>query len=153
MDCRPPGSFVQGILQARILEWVAISSSRGSSTSRGSSWCRFWTCISYIFAVCFGRQVLYHQHHLGSPILCIYQVLVPIPTSIWPNTQLIFHPDMWHTSLNPSRFSTSTKMRGLSLSLAAWNCSPNSQSTHGAPPVPTRHILSTMSLLREVSHP
>ena len=30
MDCSPPGSSVQGILQARILEWVAISSSRGS---------------------------------------------------------------------------------------------------------------------------
>ena len=31
MDCRPPGSSVHGILQARILEWVAIPSSRGSS--------------------------------------------------------------------------------------------------------------------------
>ena len=29
--CRPPGSSVRGILQAIILEWVAISSSRGSS--------------------------------------------------------------------------------------------------------------------------
>ena len=31
MDCSPPGSSVYGILQARILEWVAISFSRGSS--------------------------------------------------------------------------------------------------------------------------
>ena len=31
MDYSPPGSSVQGILQARILEWVAMSSSRGSS--------------------------------------------------------------------------------------------------------------------------
>ena len=30
MDCSPPGSFDHGIYQARILEWVAISSSRGS---------------------------------------------------------------------------------------------------------------------------
>ena len=30
-DCRPPGSFLHGILQARILEWVAIPFSRGSS--------------------------------------------------------------------------------------------------------------------------
>ena len=30
-DCSPPGSSVHGILQARILEWVAISFSRGSS--------------------------------------------------------------------------------------------------------------------------
>ena len=28
MDCSPPGSFVHGILQARILEWVAMSFSR-----------------------------------------------------------------------------------------------------------------------------
>ena len=31
VDCSPPGSSVHGILQARILEWVAISFSRGSS--------------------------------------------------------------------------------------------------------------------------
>ena len=31
MDCSPPGSSVHGIFQAKILEWVAISSSRGSS--------------------------------------------------------------------------------------------------------------------------
>ena len=49
MDCSPPGSSVCGILQARILEWVAIPS------SRGSSWPRDQTQVS-----CFGRQILYH---------------------------------------------------------------------------------------------
>ena len=34
MDCSPPGSSVHGIFQVRILEWVAISSSRGSSQPR-----------------------------------------------------------------------------------------------------------------------
>ena len=34
VDCSPPGSSVHGILQARILEWVAISFSRGSSGPR-----------------------------------------------------------------------------------------------------------------------
>ena len=34
MSCSLPGSSVHGILQARILEWVAISFSRGSSTPR-----------------------------------------------------------------------------------------------------------------------
>ena len=34
MDCSPPGSSVHGILQARILKWVAISFSRGSSQPR-----------------------------------------------------------------------------------------------------------------------
>ena len=34
MDCSPPGSTVHGILQAEILEWVAMPSSRGSSQPR-----------------------------------------------------------------------------------------------------------------------
>ena len=34
MDCSPTGSSIHGILQARILEWVAISVSRGSSRPR-----------------------------------------------------------------------------------------------------------------------
>ena len=41
-DCSPPGSSVHGILQARILEWVAISFSRGSSRPRDQ------TQVSYI---------------------------------------------------------------------------------------------------------
>ena len=35
MNCNPPGSSVHGVLQARILEWVAIPFSRGSSHHRG----------------------------------------------------------------------------------------------------------------------
>ena len=42
MDCSTPGSSIHGIVYARILEWVAISSSRGSSLSSD------WTCISNI---------------------------------------------------------------------------------------------------------
>ena len=34
MDCRPPGSSVHGISQARLLEWVAISFSRESSQAK-----------------------------------------------------------------------------------------------------------------------
>ena len=34
MDCSPPGSSVHGILQARLLEWVTIPLSRGSSRPR-----------------------------------------------------------------------------------------------------------------------
>ena len=34
MDCSPPGSSVHGTLQARILEWITISFSRGSSRPR-----------------------------------------------------------------------------------------------------------------------
>ena len=49
LDCSPPGSFVHGISQARILEWVAISFSRVSSWSRNRTW-----------VSCIGRRILYH---------------------------------------------------------------------------------------------
>ena len=42
MDCSPPGSSVHGILQARILEWVAISFSRGSSQQTCRSYFGVW---------------------------------------------------------------------------------------------------------------
>ena len=38
MDCSLPGSSVHGILQARILEWVAMLFSRGSSRPRDQTW-------------------------------------------------------------------------------------------------------------------
>ena len=51
-DYSPPGSTVHGILQARILKWVAISSSRGLSRLRDET--RVF-CIS-----CSGRRLFYH---------------------------------------------------------------------------------------------
>ena len=38
MDCSPPGSSTRGILLARILEWIAISFSRGSLRPRDQTW-------------------------------------------------------------------------------------------------------------------
>ena len=52
MSGSPPGSSVHGILQARILEWIAMPSSRGFSQPRHQ------TCISYVS--CIGERVLYH---------------------------------------------------------------------------------------------
>ena len=43
MDCSLPGSSVHGTLQGRVLEWVVIPSSRGSSQPRDR------TCVSYIY--------------------------------------------------------------------------------------------------------
>ena len=44
MDCSPPGSSVHGILQARILEWVAMPSSRGSSQPRDGTQVSYNSC-------------------------------------------------------------------------------------------------------------
>ena len=60
MDYCLSGSSVHGILQARVLEWVAILFSRGSSWSRDQMWV---SCIS-----CIGRQVLYQLSHQRSPM-------------------------------------------------------------------------------------
>ena len=49
MNCSPPGSSLHGILQARILEWVAVSFSRGSSRPRDR------TRVSRIPGRCFNR--------------------------------------------------------------------------------------------------
>ena len=38
MDCSPPGSSIHEIFQARILQWVAISFSKGSSQPRDRAW-------------------------------------------------------------------------------------------------------------------
>ena len=62
-DCSPPGSSVHAILQARILEWVAMPSSRGPSQPRD------WARVS-----CVGRQILYHwaPWEVSSGTLAIY---------------------------------------------------------------------------------
>ena len=53
MGCSPPGSSVHGTSQAKLLEWVAISFSRGSSWPRDD-----WNRVS-----CIGRRILYHLSH------------------------------------------------------------------------------------------
>ena len=66
MDCSPPGSSVRGILQARILEWIAIPSSRGSSRPRN------WTQVSCI--PCIGKWVLHPLSPLGSPPIVVLKL-------------------------------------------------------------------------------
>ena len=70
MDYCPPGSSVHGIFQARILEWVAIS------FSRGSLWPRYQTCVS-----CIGRQILYHwatteAQYLSLILACLFTLIM-----------------------------------------------------------------------------
>ena len=68
MECSSPASSVHGILQARILEWIAIHFLRESSQPRD------WTLVSGI-----ARQILYHLSHQGSPVCsfcCKYHSIV-----------------------------------------------------------------------------
>ena len=64
MDCSPPGSSIHGIFQARVLEWVAIPFSRGSSQPKDP-----------IPGLLHCRQILYHLSHQGS---LSYRVILTI---------------------------------------------------------------------------
>ena len=55
MDCSLAGSSLYGILQARVLEWVAISFSRGIFPTQGSN-----------LGLLHCRQILYHLSHQGN---------------------------------------------------------------------------------------
>ena len=75
-DWSSPGSSVHRILQARILEWVAIPFSRGSSLPRDR------TCLLNF------RQILYHLSHQGSPLSHCTISLIHSGTGDPPNSPL-----------------------------------------------------------------
>ena len=87
MDCSPPGSSIHGILQARIPEWVAIPSSRGSSRSKD------WIHVSYA-------------------LWCLS--LLPgdtsLPCAYWMNTNVLIKP--WWRSTLQSSLKICTKLEG-----------------------------------------
>ena len=67
MGCSLPGSSLRGMItQTRVLEWIAIASSRESSQSRD------WTCISC--GSCIGRQILCYQVTWEAPIRKLHTV-------------------------------------------------------------------------------
>ena len=87
MDCSLPGSSVHGISQSRILEWVAVSSSRGSSRPRDR------THIS-----CIGRQILYpwttwetHWGKSSSHICRVTNLRVQTDSSTYTHTHTHTH--------------------------------------------------------------
>jgi len=96
MDCSPPVSSVHGLLQARMLEGVAVPSSRGSSRPRDLTRVSYISCIvtSITFEALFvskAREFFYHiyTHRLcmGSPTrssrLLISAKLLKLSASLW----------------------------------------------------------------------
>ena len=67
VDYSLPGSSVHGILQARVLEWVAVPFSKGSSQTKG---------LNPALLHC--MQSLYHLSHQGSPFVCTQVINLPI---------------------------------------------------------------------------
>ena len=88
MDCSPPNSPVHGILQARILEWIAIPS------SRVSSWLRDWTHISWVSCIAGGffthwatreAHIIYCMiviEHLRNILLIFFRIILEIIITI-----------------------------------------------------------------------
>ena len=95
MDSSPPGSSVHGILQARILEWVAMP------FSRGSSWCRDRTPASHIagrYFTIWATWLPYSSSHGGISSLSFLGSSLDLTHWYtlfcwlrWPN-RLCFHP-------------------------------------------------------------
>ena len=77
MDYSLPASFVHGILQARILEWVAMPSSRGSSRLRDRTHVSCFSCTA-------GR--FFTTEPLGKPIICYIWVYLPESVIALPNS-------------------------------------------------------------------
>ena len=78
MDCSLPGSSVRGIFQASILEWVTISS------PRGSSWPRKWTWVSCIAGRFFTNWVTREAtKENGSEIRLLYEQYLPSIIITW----------------------------------------------------------------------
>ena len=83
------------ILQARVLEWVAVPSSRGSPRLKDP------VRVTYVSFI--GRQVLYHQCHLGSPHGLLHSVSTPPGDS--PSHRIRTRPPRPHPRLHPSHSS------------------------------------------------
>ena len=158
VDCSPPGSSVHGILQARILKWVAIS------FSRGSSWPRDRTQVSHISGGCFNLWATWEALSMYAaatakslqswPTLCspidgslpgssvhgIFQARVlewvpsPSPLSMYSGCQYIDSCDV-PSSPSSSLFRISVQFS----SVTQWcptlcdlvDCSPPGSSVHG----------------------
>ena len=81
MDCSLPGSSIHGIFQARVLEWGAISFSRGSSSPKDQT--RVSHIVGRHFTVWATREVFFFftsYHFLVLPIL--HETHLPV--SLWP---------------------------------------------------------------------
>ena len=93
IDCSPPGSSVHGILQARILEWVAIS------LSRGSSWPRDQTCVSWqVSSLPLGHlespRIDYQQESAYLSAYVVIRLEVVETTSLWKGLSILIHTEL-----------------------------------------------------------
>ena len=107
VNCSPPGSSVHGILHTRILEWVAISFSRGSSQPKDQ------THVSYVS--CIGRQLrLYSQCICGTlfltELISLIKFLSKFKSKIIFDRMLYLSQNYFATMVNVSKLSGCTNL-------------------------------------------
>ena len=96
MDCSPPGSSVHGIFQAWILEWVAVS------FSRGSSWPRDRTRVSCIVGRCFTIWATRETHQKHRRVVVSFKrmpVEIFYRWNLLPRSQLANYMHSWRQEL------------------------------------------------------
>ena len=103
MDCSPPGTYVHGILQGRILEWVAISFSRGSSRARDQF------CVSCTAGNFFTIWVTREAHRTQALHNSWLKVLVASLCRWWNTMKLIRESKKPSNSENQFNLSTLKK--------------------------------------------
>ena len=139
VDCIPPGSSVHGVLQSRVLEWVVIPSSRGSSPPRDQTWVSYiagkffttWVTLLYI-CVClyvysrviwlFWTSLLAWKNmmritdircvYLNSDSLCLLLRAVGCNTFCFKLSELGLIPAPWHNSFSFPRMESITSLFG-----------------------------------------
>ena len=121
MSYSPAGSSVSGIIPARILEWVAISSSRGFFWPQGSNlhlphflhWQKYALLLS----------------HLGSPYWLIHWIKI-IQRShgfciiFWPWSLLTFYGPFWYRSVNQKTYFSRGDFFLNQAPPSKWSCIP-----------------------------
>ena len=102
MDCSSPGPSVHGISQAKILEWVSISSFRGSSWTRNQTW-----------VSCIGRQILYHWATREARLFVYFVLLLECWyfSNQFLRTFISFVlPFLWQTVFNSTKYFSEQKV-------------------------------------------
>ena len=130
VDCSPSGSCVHGILQARILEWVAISYFRGSSRPRD------WTCVIWLYPLQFNLLIPHHIQNAGVTLVFFFQfpkpskayaqiALFSLPVFTWgkpslPNFQVQCHLTEAFQSTHPTYGKASSVPPSQTVCFPAW---------------------------------